>query len=128
MFKSFLEQPLVKQVATQVIGIAKPSLVQSMYIFKQPNIGGEVSPHIDSTFLYTDPPTCHALWFALEDATIDNGCLWLYPGSHIRAFNQSNPNQSSIISSIQSNPIQFNQLTQWMNWCMIRTHSSPLCA
>jgi hypothetical protein len=26
-----------------------------MYIFKQPGIGGEVVPHQDSTFLWTDP-------------------------------------------------------------------------
>ena len=37
------------------IGITKPLLLQSMYIFKQPKIGGEVSIHQDSTFLYTDP-------------------------------------------------------------------------
>jgi len=53
-----------------------------MYIFKQPRIGGEVAPHQDSTFLYTDPPSVVAFWFALEDATKDNGCLWVLPGSH----------------------------------------------
>lgn len=43
---------------------------------------GEVVPHQDSTFLYTDPPTCVGAWFALEDATLSNGCLWIQPGSH----------------------------------------------
>src|SRR5678816_2279691 len=55
-------------------------LVQSMYIFKQPNIGGEVTCHQDSTFLYTEPVEIAGLWFALEDATIENGCLWAIPG------------------------------------------------
>lgn len=56
--------------------------VQSMYIFKQPSIGGEVVPHQDSAFLSTDPPSCIGLWFALEDANKENGCLWcvLQPG------------------------------------------------
>ena len=37
----------------------------------------------DSTFLYTTPRvTCLGLWLALEDATLDNGCLWARPGSH----------------------------------------------
>ena len=37
----------------------------------------------DSTFLYTTPHvTCLGLWLALEDATLDNGCLWARPGSH----------------------------------------------
>ena len=53
-----------------------------MYIFKQPNIGGEVTCHQDATFLYTEPLSMIGLWFALEDATIENGCLWVIPGGH----------------------------------------------
>lgn len=50
--------------------------------FQQPGIGGEVVPHQDNSFLYTDPPTCTGLWLALEDATVTNGCLWAIPRSH----------------------------------------------
>ena len=53
-----------------------------MYIFKQPNIGGEVTCHQDSTFLYTEPNAIAGLWFAVEEATIENGCLWAIPGGH----------------------------------------------
>ncbi|KAG0492485.1 hypothetical protein HPP92_005883 [Vanilla planifolia] len=64
------------------LGYKRPVVVQSMYIFKQPGIGGEVVPHQDNSFLYTDPPSCTGLWLALQDATIVNGCLWVIPGSH----------------------------------------------
>ncbi|KAL3735095.1 hypothetical protein ACJRO7_024268 [Eucalyptus globulus] len=64
------------------LGYRRPIIIQSMYIFKQPGIGGEVVPHQDNSFLYTEPPTCTGLWLALEDATITNGCLWAIPGSH----------------------------------------------
>ncbi|XP_034699538.1 phytanoyl-CoA dioxygenase [Vitis riparia] len=64
------------------LGYKRPVIIQSMYIFKQPGIGGEVVPHQDNSFLYTEPPTCTGLWLALEDATILNGCLWAIPGSH----------------------------------------------
>ena len=53
-----------------------------MYIFKQPKIGGEVVCHQDSTFLYTEPQSIAGLWLALEDATLENGCLWAIPGGH----------------------------------------------
>lgn len=53
-----------------------------MIICKQPEIGGAVPPHQDSTFLYTDPPSAVGFWYALEDATLDNGCLSFVPGSH----------------------------------------------
>lgn len=63
------------------LGFRRPVIIQSMYIFKQPGIGGEVVPHQDNSFLYTEPPTCTGLWLALEDATVINGCLWAIPGS-----------------------------------------------
>ncbi|KAJ6924302.1 phytanoyl-CoA dioxygenase isoform X2 [Populus alba x Populus x berolinensis] len=64
------------------LGYKKPVIIQSMYIFKQPGIGGEVVPHQDNSFLYTEPTTCTGMWLALEDATLLNGCLWAIPGSH----------------------------------------------
>jgi phytanoyl-CoA hydroxylase len=64
------------------VGMADPRLIQSMYIFKQPRIGGEVVCHQDSTFLWTEPKSCVGLWFALEDATVENGCMWGLPGRH----------------------------------------------
>ena len=64
------------------LGFDDPLLLQSMYIFKQPRIGGEVTCHQDATFLYTEPLRVVGLWFALEDASIENGCLWAIPGGH----------------------------------------------
>ena len=81
IFSRFSRSPKIKELAT-TIGFEKSLLLQSMYIFKQPNIGGEVTCHQDSTFLYTEPIDIVGLWFALEDATIENGCLWAIPGGH----------------------------------------------
>ena len=67
------------------LGYRDPRLLQSMVICKQPQIGGAVPPHQDSTFLYTDLPSAVGFWIALEDATVDNGCLGFSPGSHRRA-------------------------------------------
>ncbi|XP_053303703.1 phytanoyl-CoA dioxygenase domain-containing protein 1 [Pleuronectes platessa] len=83
-------EPLYKKVthSAKVQGIAKklglvnPVILQSMYIFKQPGIGGEVTPHQDATFLYTEPlGRVMGMWIALEDTTLTNGCLWFIPGS-----------------------------------------------
>jgi phytanoyl-CoA hydroxylase len=81
VFARFSRTPELQQLVAE-LGIAEPLLVQSMYIFKQPGIGGEVTCHQDSTFLYTEPPTVTGLWFALEDATTENGCLWALAGGH----------------------------------------------
>ncbi|MFQ3211892.1 MAG: phytanoyl-CoA hydroxylase [Oceanospirillaceae bacterium] len=70
------------------LGIKKPRAIQSMHIFKQPSIGGEVGLHQDSTFLYTEPKSCIGFWLALEDATVENGCLQALPGGHHIALKQ----------------------------------------
>jgi phytanoyl-CoA hydroxylase len=64
------------------LGVQRPRVWQSMYIFKQPHIGGEVRWHQDATYLIAEPLPVTGLWFALEDATRDNGCLWVQPGGH----------------------------------------------
>jgi phytanoyl-CoA hydroxylase len=81
VFDTFSRTPEIKQLVSD-LGIGDPLLLQSMYIFKQPRIGGEVTCHQDATFLFTEPLRMIGLWFALEDATVENGCLWAIPGGH----------------------------------------------
>ncbi len=80
-FAAFSHSPELAAVAA-ALGIEKPGIIQSMYIFKPPGIGGEVSSHQDSTFIYTEPESCTGFWFALEDATLENGCMQFIPGAH----------------------------------------------
>ena len=75
VFDGFSRTARLAQLAADLT-VARPLLLQSMYIFKQPHIGGEVTCHQDATFLYTEPLGVTGLWFAIEDAMIENGCLW----------------------------------------------------
>ncbi|NVD98110.1 phytanoyl-CoA dioxygenase family protein [Massilia sp. BJB1822] len=81
VFRAFSADPRLVQLAADV-GLAQPQVWQSMYIFKQPGIGGEVRWHQDATYFDTTPISVTTFWFALEDATLDNGCLWAEPGGH----------------------------------------------
>ena len=85
VFDRFSRNNKIAQLASD-LSINNPLLLQSMYIFKQPQIGGEVACHQDSTFIYTEPTNILGLWFALEDATLQNGCLWVLPGGHKRGL------------------------------------------
>ena len=58
------------------LGNQDPKIWQSMYIFKQPRIGGEVRWHQDATYFYTEPISVVTFWFAIDTATLENGCLW----------------------------------------------------
>jgi len=81
VFEHFSRGPALAELA-QDLGLSAPQIWQSMYIFKQPGIGGEVGWHQDASFFDTTPITVTTFWFALEDATLNNGCLWTEPGGH----------------------------------------------
>ena len=81
VFDNFSRTPELAEIAKDV-GFKDPRILQSMFIFKQPHIGGEVVCHQDATFLHTEPLSVKGFWFALEDATQKNGCMWAIPGGH----------------------------------------------
>lgn len=98
-------QKLANVVAS--LGFEDPGLLQSMYIFKPPRIGGEVTYHQDSTFLYTEPESCVGFWFAIEDATLENGCMQFIRGGHkgpLRQLNQRRPDGSYSIETLDDTP------------------------
>lgn len=96
------------------LGWQNPVVPQSMYIFKQKKIGGVVTSHQDSTFLYTTPKqTCLGLWLALDDATLENGCLWVRPKSHWEPTRRKFVRQTVVdnhSSQSQSVTMQFEDL------------------
>ncbi|KAK9844973.1 hypothetical protein WJX74_009176 [Apatococcus lobatus] len=81
VFRKFTRSSKMTELLLE-LGLVKPLPVQSMYIFKQPRIGGKYAPHQDGSFLATEPHSVIGLWLAVEDATLENGCLWTLPGSH----------------------------------------------
>ncbi len=81
IFNAFSRTHKIAALTTD-LNIEDPLLIQSMYICKQSFIGGEVSCHQDSTYLYVKEQPVTGLWFALEDATLQNGCLWAIKGGH----------------------------------------------
>ena len=81
LFYAFSRMHQIAALA-QDLTIDDPVIVQSMYICKQPEFGGEVKCHQDGTYLFVQGSPVTGLWFALEDATLQNGCLWAIPGGH----------------------------------------------
>jgi phytanoyl-CoA hydroxylase len=81
VFDAFSHGPELDAVARD-LGNDDPRVYQSMYICKQPHIGGEVRWHQDATYFATQPHTVTTMWFALEGADLDNGCLWVQRGGH----------------------------------------------
>ncbi|GAA5888795.1 hypothetical protein JCM16303_003015 [Sporobolomyces ruberrimus] len=81
-FRKFTFSDDLKSLAKDLGFHQDPRVLQSMIICKNAQVGGKVSSHDDSTFLYTNPLSAMGFWFALEDCTTSNGCLSFVPGSH----------------------------------------------
>jgi phytanoyl-CoA hydroxylase len=58
------------------------NIVQTMIIYKQPRIGGELGFHQDASYLHTEPQSLIACWFALDDIDAENSPLLVIPDSH----------------------------------------------
>lgn len=94
-FKRISFSDKIKEIVRD-LHFVKPAICQSMYIFKQPYIGGKVIPHQDGSYLFNEPLKITGVWIALEDATLENGCLSFIPGSHRSPIQRRyirNPNQ-----------------------------------
>ena len=106
VFDAFSRTPALAGVARS-IGFEDPVILQSMYIFKPPRIGGEVVCHQDSTYIYTEPESCVGFWFALEDATVENGCMQFIPGAHrggLKKRNYRKHDGTAVLETIDDTP------------------------
>ncbi|MEI6496324.1 MAG: phytanoyl-CoA dioxygenase family protein [Actinomycetota bacterium] len=54
---------------------------QSILFVKGPGMPGQAW-HQDERYIATRDRSLIGAWIALDDATVDNGCLWVVPGSH----------------------------------------------
>ncbi len=102
VFDSFSRTPQLAAVASD-IGMRDPLLLQSMYIFKQAHIGGEVTCHTDHTYLWTEPRSVVGFWFAIDDATRENGCMWAVPGGHrlpVRTRSRLNESRTATVTDV----------------------------
>ena len=110
VFDAFSRTPELAGVADS-LGFERPGIIQSMYILKPPRIGGEVVCHQDATYIYTEPESCVGFWFALEDATVDNGCMRFIPGAHkapLRKRNYRNDRGEIIYEVIDDTPFDLD--------------------
>ncbi|MGL5817889.1 MAG: phytanoyl-CoA dioxygenase family protein [Phycicoccus sp.] len=75
-----LSQPAIVDVLTHVIG-PNVKAMQSMLFIKASGKPGQAW-HQDEFYIPTRDRSLLGAWIALDDATVENGCLWVIPGSH----------------------------------------------
>ena len=114
IFKNFSYQEKIFQLLSQ-LGYSIPKIVCSQYIFKQPKIGSAIDFHQDGTFVYTEPESTITLWFALDDSSITNGCLYVIPGAHKNGLKRK--------FIYQNKKSSYHELS---SFCWHKSHAVPL--
>ena len=80
VFREFIESPDLHELARPVLGDALDCFL-SQFIFKNPGAWGQPW-HQDGFYFPFDREPQMGLWLAVTEATVENGCLWVLPGSH----------------------------------------------
>ncbi len=83
----YVEHPKICGILSQVVAAHLPwwdgsvKCMQSMLFVKPPGFQGQAW-HQDEIYIPTRDRSLCGAWIAIDDATVNNGCLWVVPGSH----------------------------------------------
>lgn len=89
LINKFVHHPGLVSVLSQITAVhlapgwwdGGVKCMQSMFFAKGPGKPGQAW-HQDEIYIPTRDRSLIGAWIAVDDATIDNGCLWVLPGSH----------------------------------------------
>lgn len=71
------------QAIAKLMGGAEPTMFQDMALIKPPRLGREKPWHQDKAYFdYPLDTPVVGTWIALDEATIENGCMQILPGRH----------------------------------------------
>lgn len=85
--EAFLEHAKTPEITSAVARLCNNAEIVRIWHdqiqFKPPKVGGQTGWHQDfPAWPILQPADLISAWVALDDAEIDNGCMWMVPGSH----------------------------------------------
>jgi ectoine hydroxylase-related dioxygenase (phytanoyl-CoA dioxygenase family) len=92
LFREFLESPAVVAVVTEMLG-PNVDCFLSQFIFKNPGAWGQPWHQDSYYFPFTPARPIVGLWLAVTEATLENGCLHVMPGSHREPVHEHVPDR-----------------------------------
>lgn len=82
-FQAHLYNPQVCAMVEQLVGHPVLRVWHDQIQYKPPRIGGPTDWHQDHPYWpIIQPADLVSAWVALDDAEIENGCMWMVPRSH----------------------------------------------
>ncbi|MEK3722742.1 phytanoyl-CoA dioxygenase family protein [Paenibacillus sp. FSL H8-0034] len=83
--EKFIGQERMVEVATTLIG-PDIRLYHDQSVYKTPEADRDFPWHQDNGYAPIEPEHYLTCWLALEDATLENGCIWIHPRSHLQGL------------------------------------------
>tara|TARA_R110002111_G_scaffold253711_1_gene319021 strand:- start:200 stop:1063 length:864 start_codon:yes stop_codon:yes gene_type:complete len=81
--KAISHHPKLLNAVSQLNGNKTPALFQDMALTKPPRLGREKPWHQDNAYFnYAQGTPVVGVWIALDEATVENGCMQFMPGQH----------------------------------------------
>ncbi len=78
--KRYMLDPLLGQMLCRLEGIPRFRVWHDQTLIKEP-FGNPTAWHIDNPYWSFHSRNSISVWIALEDATLENGCMWFIPGT-----------------------------------------------
>lgn len=83
--QKFIADQRFVDLTTAILG-SDTKLYWDQSVYKRPEGDRDFPWHQDNGYVPTDPVHYLTCWLALEDATLENGCIWVQPGTHHKGF------------------------------------------
>lgn len=84
VMREYLAHPAVSRALASLVA-PDVKCMQSMLFIKPPRFPGQAW-HQDEVYIPTRDRSLTGAWYALDDATVENGCMWVLPGSHRNGY------------------------------------------
>ena len=81
-YEAAIHNPLIAGTARALLDTPEVRLWHDQVISKPPHDNGHFGFHHDFFFWPLSPPNIVSCWLALDDATVDSGCMHVMPKSH----------------------------------------------
>lgn len=83
-FRELISHPFIVKAISQLTGFADLQVWHDQVQYKPANTGGATTWHQDAPLWPSiEPMTPVSAWIPFDDAMIENGCMWMVPGSHL---------------------------------------------
>ena len=84
VMREYLAHPAVSRALSRLVA-PDVKCMQSMLFIKPPRFPGQAW-HQDEVYIPTRDRSLTGAWYALDDVTVENGCMWVLPGSHRNGY------------------------------------------